>query len=137
MLKLIKMAVAGGLFLAPMSAEAAMQPLASQVAESCHVWANARQLTGVSGYVGAAATNHVTLVAQSTQAFDCTSSACTDPLSLINTGITTDATHTDATVCEDTTTHQFYFGLGTVGICLGTSSMRYKTKITPLAPESG
>jgi hypothetical protein len=34
---------------------AAQQPLASQAAESCHTWQNARVLTGVSGYVGAAA----------------------------------------------------------------------------------
>jgi hypothetical protein len=46
--------------------------------------------------------------------------------------ITTDATHTDATVCEDTTTHAFYFGSGAAGICLGTSSMRFKHDISPL-----
>lgn len=48
---------------------------------------------------------------------------------LINTGITTDATHTDSTVCQDTTTHQFYFGSGTLGICLGTSTARAKENI--------
>lgn len=47
-------------------------------------------------------------------------------------GITTDATHTDATVCEDTTTHQFYFGSGTAGICLGTSSARFKHDLRAL-----
>lgn len=47
-------------------------------------------------------------------------------------GITTDATHTDATVCEDTTTHQFYFGSGAAGICLGTSSLRFKHDVAPL-----
>lgn len=47
--------------------------------------------------------------------------------------ITTDATHTDATLCEDTTTHAIYFGSGTAGICLGTSSARYKHDIVPLA----
>lgn len=49
--------------------------------------------------------------------------------SLINTGITTDATHTDTTVCQDTTSHIFYAGSGAVGICLGTSSRRYKSGI--------
>jgi hypothetical protein len=44
----------------------------------------------------------------------------------------TDATHTDRTVCEDTTTFQLYFGSGTLGICLGTSSARYKHDIAPL-----
>lgn len=51
---------------------------------------------------------------------------------IVSAGITTDATHTDATVCEDTTTHQFYFGSGTAGICLGTSSSRFKHDIRPL-----
>lgn len=52
---------------------------------------------------------------------------------LLNTGITTDATHTDATVCEDTTSHQFYSGSGTAGICLGTSSLRFKHDVHDLA----
>lgn len=46
-----------------------------------------------------------------------------------NKGITSDATHTDASVCEDTTTHIFYSGSGTLGVCLGTSSLRYKSII--------
>lgn len=52
---------------------------------------------------------------------------------IINTGITTDSTHTDATVCEDTTSHQYYFGSGASGICLGTSSLRFKHDVRPLA----
>ena len=44
----------------------------------------------------------------------------------------TDATKTDATVCRDTTTGQLYRGSGTLGICLGTSSERYKHDIKPL-----
>lgn len=55
---------------------------------------------------------------------------------IINTGITTDATHTDATVCEDTTTHQFYFGSGTLGICLGTSTREAKQNIKPLSANA-
>lgn len=47
-------------------------------------------------------------------------------------GITTDVTHTDSSVCQDTTTHQFYFGSGTLGICLGTSSLRYKNDWRPM-----
>ena len=46
--------------------------------------------------------------------------------------IATDATHTDATVCEDTTSHALYFGSGTAGVCLGTSSIRYKNDIVSL-----
>jgi hypothetical protein len=46
--------------------------------------------------------------------------------------IGTDATHTDASVCEDTTTHTLYSGSGTLGVCLGTSSMRYKHDINHL-----
>lgn len=59
-------------------------------------------------------------------------SAATIAGTLTEAGITTDATHTDASVCEDTTSHTFYFGSGTVGVCLGTSSARYKHSIKPL-----
>lgn len=52
----------------------------------------------------------------------------------LNPGITADTGHTDATVCEDTTTHQFYSGTGTLGVCLGTSSARFKHDIAPLSP---
>lgn len=56
-----------------------------------------------------------------------------DPTGLVALpSITTDATHTTATVCEDTTTHALYSGSGTVGICLGTSSVRYKEHISPI-----
>jgi len=51
---------------------------------------------------------------------------------LVVSGIGSDATHTDSTVCQDTTTHQFYSGSGAAGICLGTSSIRFKTDIAPL-----
>jgi len=37
-----------------------------------------------------------------------------------------------STVCMDTTSHQFYFGSGTGGICKGTSSERFKDGIAPL-----
>jgi hypothetical protein len=49
-----------------------------------------------------------------------------------NTGITSDATHTDATVCVDTTSKQFYSGSAALGVCLGTSSARYKKGIKAL-----
>lgn len=52
---------------------------------------------------------------------------------LFVSGIATDATKTDATVCEDTTTHQFYSGSGTLGICLGTSTMLAKQNILPIS----
>lgn len=41
-------------------------------------------------------------------------------------GAVTDATKTDNTLCVDTTTNQVYKGSGTIGICLGTSSVRFK-----------
>lgn len=47
-------------------------------------------------------------------------------------GIGSDAGKTDATICEDTTNHQFYSGSGTIGICLGTSSARFKHDIIPM-----
>lgn len=46
--------------------------------------------------------------------------------------LTTDATHTDATVCRDTTSGQFFFGSGTGGICLGTSGRQFKRDIAPV-----
>lgn len=47
-------------------------------------------------------------------------------------GLATDATHTDRTVCQDTTSKSLFFGSGAVGICLGTSSERFKHDIVPL-----
>ena len=46
--------------------------------------------------------------------------------------IASDATHTDATVCADSSSGQLYKGSGTLGICLGTSSARYKHDIASL-----
>lgn len=43
--------------------------------------------------------------------------------------ISSDAGLTDSSVCQDTTTHGLYAGSGTLGICLGTSSARYKRDI--------
>lgn len=43
-----------------------------------------------------------------------------------------DATHTDATMCIDSSSGLLYKGSGTLGICLGTSSARFKTDISPL-----
>jgi hypothetical protein len=51
---------------------------------------------------------------------------------IIVPNIASDATHTDTTVCQDSTTHQFYSGSGTLGVCLGTSSARFKHDIRPL-----
>ena len=52
--------------------------------------------------------------------------------------ITTDATHTDTTVCQDTTTHGLYFGSGTAGICLGNvSSIRFKPDYALIADGLG
>lgn len=48
------------------------------------------------------------------------------------TTLATDAGHTDNTVCADSSTGLLYKGSGTIGICLGTSSARYKHDIAPL-----
>lgn len=45
--------------------------------------------------------------------------------------LSTDSTHTDRTVCQDTTSNVLYFGSGAAGICLGTSSARFKRDIEP------
>lgn len=55
---------------------------------------------------------------------------------ILNPGITADTGHTDATVCEDTTSHQFYSGTGTLGVCLGTSSIRFKRDTAYLTDAS-
>lgn len=46
--------------------------------------------------------------------------------------ITTDAGLTDATLCIDSTNNVIYKGSGVAGICLGTSSIRYKPYIVDL-----
>lgn len=52
---------------------------------------------------------------------------------ITNAGIASDATHTDTTVCQDTTSHVYLFGSGTAGICLGNvSSIRFKEAWKPL-----
>jgi hypothetical protein len=52
---------------------------------------------------------------------------------LTNSGIASDATHTDTTVCQDTTSHTFYAGSGAAGICLGTSGRRFKKDFGPMS----
>lgn len=47
-------------------------------------------------------------------------------------GIGSDATHTDSTVCQDTTTHLLLSGTGALGICLGTSGKQFKTDLSPM-----
>ena len=49
--------------------------------------------------------------------------------------ITSDSAHTDATICEDTTSHGLYSGSGTGGICLGTSGEQFKNDISTM-PDS-
>jgi hypothetical protein len=63
----------------------------------------------------------------------------TERIRLVTGGINlpslpSDATHTDNTVCADTSTGLLYKGSGAVGICLGTSSARFKHDISPLRP---
>lgn len=52
---------------------------------------------------------------------------------LIHSSITADTGHTDASVCEDTTTHQYYSGTGTGGLCLGTSTEKVKVAISEMS----
>lgn len=46
--------------------------------------------------------------------------------------IASDATHTDATACVDTTSKTFLSGSGTLGVCLGTSRRSFKQNIVPM-----
>lgn len=41
-------------------------------------------------------------------------------------GLATDATHTDRTVCQDTTSKSLFFGSSGIGVCLGTSGRQFK-----------
>lgn len=76
--------------------------------------------------IGRQATGNLSLIAGATEMMRITSTLITLPT------IATDATRTDSSVCQDTTTHALYSGSGTLGICLGTSSIRYKGVFTPL-----
>lgn len=49
-------------------------------------------------------------------------------------GLTSDAGFTDASMCFRTANNGWYFGSGTLGTCLGTSSRRYKRDIEPVGP---
>lgn len=49
------------------------------------------------------------------------------------TNLATDATHTDRTVCQDTTSKTLFFGSGALGVCLGTSGAQFKTAFAPMA----
>jgi hypothetical protein len=67
------------------------------------------------------------------------SGTVTDSLKIDNAGNwfmllagSTDSGKTTNTVCRDTTTGQLYRGSGTAGICVGTSSARFKHDVTPL-----
>lgn len=48
------------------------------------------------------------------------------------TGLATDVTHTDRTVCQDSTSKALFFGSGALGICLGTSGRQFKTAFVPM-----
>lgn len=53
---------------------------------------------------------------------------------VFHTGLGTDAALTDRSVCQVVSTGELKYGSGVAGICLGTSSGRYKTGILPLGP---
>lgn len=53
---------------------------------------------------------------------------------VFHTGLGTDVALTDRSVCQVVSTGELKFGSGTLGICLGTSSERYKHGLVPLAP---
>jgi Chaperone of endosialidase len=86
---------------------------------------------GTSGMTAATQINLLTATALNTNGGTVAQSI--GPAGLISFPlISSDATHTDTSVCQDTTSHALYSGSGTVGICLGTSSARYKHDISPL-----
>lgn len=78
--------------------------------------------------IGAQAANNMSEIAGGVEIWRATA---TGPLAIT---LPTDATTNDNTMCVNTTTHIVSSGTGTLGICLGTSSARYKTGIAPLIP---
>ena len=66
--------------------------------------------------------------------FGSTTAAIWTLSSTMSLPLATDATHTDATVCRDTTSGQLFFGSGAAGVCLGTSGRQFKTGIEPMNP---
>jgi hypothetical protein len=95
-------------------------------------------LSGALTYGGVTLSNAVTgtgnMVLSASPTFTGTLAAAglTASGSIANAGIASDSGHTTASVCEDTTSHQFYFGSGTLGVCAGTSSLRYKSDWKPI-----
>lgn len=53
----------------------------------------------------------------------------TGPMAIV---LPTDTGQTDSSLCVNTTSHIVYSGSGTLGVCLGTSSARYKNTIVSL-----
>lgn len=84
--------------------------------------------TSLNTGIGAQASGNMSLIGVGVEMMRITSTLITLPT------IGSDATHTDSAVCQDTTSHALYAGSGTLGVCLGTSSARYKQEFTPLKP---
>lgn len=80
--------------------------------------------TGTIG-LGTSSTGTITLGASATPTTILSATITT-------TNLATDATHTDRTICQDTTSKALFFGSGAAGICLGTSSLRFKHDVVPL-----
>lgn len=89
-------------------------------------------VTGNGGSGGGGTTNNFAIYSDSTAAsslagaLTVTGASVLSNASITFTNLATDATHTDRTVCQDTTSKALFFGSGAAGICLGTSSLRFK-----------
>lgn len=78
--------------------------------------------------IGAQAAGNISFIIAGAEVWRQTS---TGPLAIV---LPTDGGTTDNTMCVNTTTHVISSGSGTLGICLGTSSARWKTQIAALTP---
>lgn len=103
---------------------------------ACTPGANQLCLTGSASIAGAIAVTGNVASSNQVRGASLAAGGCTiGTNSLCNTGtivfnsLTTDVGKTDSSVCIDSTTGQIYKGTGTLGICLGTSSARYKRDI--------
>lgn len=77
--------------------------------------------------IGAQASGNMSFITAATEIMRITS---TGPQIIV---LPTDAATTDNSLCINTTTHIVSSGSGTLGICLGTSSVRYKRSIVNVA----
>lgn len=96
-------------------------------------WGNASSAFANQAYWGTASTNPIVFYPNNTEALRIASGGIvTFAAGMVNSHLAADTATTDNSVCVKTSDGTFLKGSGTLGICLGTSSARYKNNIRPL-----